>query len=194
MLRLLAPSAMRTPISRVRCSTRYESTLNNPDSVSSSASTPSTTVSQNEVAEDVGVRSRERLHRRDLGHVRVERRESIEDHASRDLGVAAHAQRQRRRGHVGVDRQVDAGSADAARAELKARDVARDADDDGRARLQQRVVGRRRRGSGLGALPDRRVRLDAQHLPDRVGAGPELARHGFRNDGHGFVRVALGVA
>ena len=36
-----APSAIRTPISLVRCSTRYDSTLNSPDTVSNSASPPS---------------------------------------------------------------------------------------------------------------------------------------------------------
>ena len=42
--------AIRTPISLVRCSTRYESTLNSPDSVRRSASAPSTSVSQNGIA------------------------------------------------------------------------------------------------------------------------------------------------
>ena len=36
-----APSAIRTPISLVRCSTRYDSTLNSPDTVSNRASPPS---------------------------------------------------------------------------------------------------------------------------------------------------------
>ena len=36
----VAPSAIRTPISLVRCATRYDSTLNSPDTVSNSASPP----------------------------------------------------------------------------------------------------------------------------------------------------------
>jgi len=43
----VAPSAMRTPISLVRCSTRYDSTLNRPESVSTSASPPRHIVDQN---------------------------------------------------------------------------------------------------------------------------------------------------
>ena len=46
---VVAPSAMRTPISLVRCSTRYDSTLNRPDSVSARASPPSATVNQNAI-------------------------------------------------------------------------------------------------------------------------------------------------
>ena len=42
-----APSAIRTPISLVRCSTRYDSTLNSPDTVSSSASAPRINDTQN---------------------------------------------------------------------------------------------------------------------------------------------------
>ena len=43
---VVAPSAMRTPISFARCSTTYDRTLNRPDTVSTSASPPSTTVTQ----------------------------------------------------------------------------------------------------------------------------------------------------
>ena len=45
----VAPSAMRTPISLARCSTRYDSTLKSPDNVSASARPPSTSVVQNAI-------------------------------------------------------------------------------------------------------------------------------------------------
>ena len=61
MLPLVAPSAIRTPISLVRCSTRYESTLNSPDNVRRSASAPSTSVSQNGIARRYVSRAREGL-------------------------------------------------------------------------------------------------------------------------------------
>ena len=44
-----APSAIRTPISRRRCSTRYDSTLNNPDTVNNSARPPSASETENAI-------------------------------------------------------------------------------------------------------------------------------------------------
>ena len=44
-----APNAIRTPISLVRCSTRYDSTLNNPDTVSNRASAPRMSETQNAI-------------------------------------------------------------------------------------------------------------------------------------------------
>ena len=47
--RAVAPSATWTPMSFARCSTRYDSTLNRPDTVSTSASPPRTTATQNAI-------------------------------------------------------------------------------------------------------------------------------------------------
>ena len=80
MLRLVAPSAIRTPISLVRCSTRYESTLNSPDNVRRSASAPSTSVSQNGIPRRyASFHARDGPQRGDLAHVWIDRRQPLDE-------------------------------------------------------------------------------------------------------------------
>ena len=141
MLPLVAPSAIRTPISRVRCSTRYESTLNSPDNVSSSASAPSTSVSQNGIPSRYTSARAMVSQRGDLAHVGIDRRQPIDERMARALGIAAHTHRQRRPGRLGADRHVDTCATQPQAAEPKARHVPRDADDDDGAREQRRVIG-----------------------------------------------------
>ena len=148
MLRLVAPSAIRTPISLVRCSTRYESTLNSPDNVSRSASAPSTSVSQNGICQQIHFHARDGLQRGDLAHVGIDRRQPIDERMARALGIAAHTHRQRRPGRLGADRHVDTCSAQPHAAEPKARDVPGDANDDNGAREQRRIIGSACRSSG----------------------------------------------
>ena len=78
-LRDVAPSAMRTPISFVRCSTRYDSTLKSPDTVSVKASVPSTSVTQKAICQEIGLHSRHGPHRQHLTHVRIDDRQPVEE-------------------------------------------------------------------------------------------------------------------
>ena len=98
---------MRTPISFACCSTTYDSTLNRPDTVSTSASPPKTTVTQK------AIRSRyvciPAIVRRVMIAKRgIDAREAFEQRLARLLGVAADAQHQRRPGALGTGRQVHA--------------------------------------------------------------------------------------
>ena len=179
MLRLVAPSAIRTPISLVRCSTRYESTLNSPDNVRRSASAPSTSVSQNGIARRYAANARDGPQRGDLGHVGIDRREPIDERMARALGIAARTQRQRRLGNLGADRHVDTGARRSLASQPKARHIARDANDDEAAREKRRVWLPRR---GPWAPLRAGVWLEPQDLPDGVDARPQLARDAFGHD------------
>src|SRR4051812_19169285 len=66
-----APSAIRTPISLVRRSTRYDNTLKRPDTVSSSASPPRISETQKAICRKNVSSPRQRLHGDHISHGRT---------------------------------------------------------------------------------------------------------------------------
>ena len=105
---VVAPSAMRTPISFACCSTTYDRTLNRPDTVNTSASPPKYDRDPEGDLQHVRLHSGHRSQRHDVAEAGIDAREAFEQRLARLLGVAADAQVQRRLRALGTGRQVHA--------------------------------------------------------------------------------------
>ena len=105
---VVAPSAMRTPISFACCSTTYDSTLNRPDTVNTSASPPKYDRDPKGDLQHVRLHSGHRSQGDDIAQGRIDAREAFEQRLARLLGVAADAQDQRRPRALGTGRKVHA--------------------------------------------------------------------------------------
>ena len=91
-----APSAIRTPISLVRCSTRYDSTLNSPDTVSNSASPPRISDTQKAIRRKNVSSLATRPHGHDHAHVRIDPGEMVDECLPGQVGIAVDARDDRR--------------------------------------------------------------------------------------------------
>ena len=139
MSRGVAPSAIRTPISLLRCSTRYDRTLNRPETVSARARPPRMTAIQKTTSSTAASSPRHHPHRRDLAEGGIDLRERVQQRAPRRIGIAVHAQDERRFRLLRRGRQIDARVGEVEHLECAAH-VADDADHGEELRGNPRVL------------------------------------------------------
>ena len=116
-----APSAIRTPISLVRCSTRYDSTLNSPDTVSNSASAAENQRHPERDLQEERFEPRHRPHGHDLAHVRIDPGEMVEERLPGQVGIALTRATTEVFGDLEAGRQKHAGILDVGEAKARRR-------------------------------------------------------------------------
>jgi hypothetical protein len=132
-----APSAIRTPISLVRCSTRYDNTLKSPRHGQQQREPAENHRHPEGHRQQEGLEPRHRPQGDDLAHVRIDPGEPLEQCLPRQVGIASNASHQEGLWRIDGGRQEYAGFFHIG--DTKTGDVFRDADHRDRARRQRRV-------------------------------------------------------
>ena len=191
MVRLVAPSAIRTPISLVRCSTRYESTLNSPDMGQEKRERSECQRHPERNCQKIRCRARHDLQRRDVAHVGIDSRHPLDQFMAGPLRAAAHTDRQRRSGRISTDRNVDACSPQI-RCPQTEFPVPKSRATPTTTAVRARTCG----SSGFGLVPSaplkgKSIWFEPQDQSDGVAARPQLARDALGHDHHRGARAAL---